>query len=33
MQIDVDSPVSEKALGRIGALPDMADAKYLDRIP
>lgn len=33
MQIDVDSPVSERALARIGGLPDMAEAKYLDRIP
>ncbi len=33
MQIDVDSPVSQKAIGRICGLPEMAEAKYLDRIP
>ena len=33
MQIDVDSPVSNAAIGRICAMPDMKEAKYLDRIP
>ena len=33
MQIDVDSPVSDAALARIGAVRDMREAKYLDRIP
>jgi L-serine dehydratase len=33
MQIDVDSPLSEAALKRICALPDVAEARYLDRIP
>ncbi|HEU4521284.1 MAG TPA: ACT domain-containing protein, partial [Thermoanaerobaculia bacterium] len=33
MQIDVDSPVSQAAIGRICALRDMREAKYLDRIP
>ena len=33
MQIDVDSPLSAEALRRICALPDVAEAKYLDRIP
>jgi L-serine dehydratase len=33
MQIDVDSPVSAAAIGRICSLQDMAEAKYLDRIP
>jgi L-serine dehydratase len=33
MQIDVDSPMSKSALARICALPDVAEAKYLDRIP
>jgi len=33
MEIDVDSPISKSALDRINALPDMAEAKYLDRIP
>jgi L-serine dehydratase len=33
MQIDVDSPISDEALQRICALPDMRDARYLDRIP
>ena len=33
MQIDVDSPVSDAAIGRICALRDMREAKYLDRIP
>src|SRR2546421_9123167 len=33
MQIDVDSPISGAALGRIAALTDVSDARYLDRIP
>jgi L-serine dehydratase len=33
MGIDVDSPVSEQALARIGLVADMREAKYLDRIP
>lgn len=33
MQIDVDSPISESALRRICGLEDVADARYLDRIP
>ena len=33
MEIDVDSPISKEALARINAVPDMAEAKYLDRIP
>jgi L-serine dehydratase len=33
MEIDVDSPVSDSAIARIGSLPDMGEAKYLDRIP
>lgn len=33
MQIDVDSPVSQAAIGRICAMRDMRDAKHLDRIP
>jgi L-serine dehydratase len=33
MQIDVDSPLSQAALQRIGSLPDVAEARYLDRIP
>jgi len=33
MQIDVDSPMSTEALARICATPDVAEAKYLDRIP
>lgn len=33
MQIDVDSPVSEEGLRRICSAPDVADARYLDRIP
>jgi len=33
MQIDVDSPMSNAALSRICAIPDVAEAKYLDRIP
>ena len=33
MQVDVDSPVSSAAIRRICALPDMDEARYLDRIP
>jgi L-serine dehydratase len=33
MQIDIDSPLSQDALQRICALPDMRDARYVDRIP
>jgi L-serine dehydratase len=33
MQIDVDSPISAAALKRILAIPDVAEARYLDRIP
>jgi L-serine dehydratase len=33
MQIDVDSPISEAALNRVRALPDVSEALYLDRIP
>lgn len=33
MQIDVDSPMSQSALKRICATEDVADARYLDRIP
>ena len=33
MQIDVDSPISDAALERICAIADVADARYLDRIP
>ena len=33
MQIDVDSPLSDAALKRICSLDDVADARYLDRIP
>ncbi len=33
MQIDVDSPLSQEALQRIGSLPDVAEARYLDQIP
>lgn len=33
MEIDVDSPISQAALQRICSLPDVADARYLDRIP
>src|SRR5205814_5184531 len=33
MQIDVDSPVSDAALQRIRDTADVAEAKYLDRIP
>ncbi len=33
MQVDVDSPLSQEALKRICSLADVADARYLDRIP
>jgi len=33
MQIDVDSPLSEAALGRIRGTEDVEEARYLDRIP
>jgi len=33
MQIDVDSPISDEALQRIGSMADVAEARYLDRIP
>lgn len=33
MEVDVDSPLSTEALRRICSLPDVADARYLDRIP
>ena len=33
MQIDVDSPISAAALARIASVKDVAEAKYLDRIP
>jgi len=33
MQIDVDSPLGHVALTRICAIGDVAEAKYLDRIP
>ena len=33
MQVDVDSPLSEQALRRICSLDDVAEARYLDRIP
>ncbi len=33
MQVDVDSPLSKAALQRICSLHDVADARYLDRIP
>ncbi|MGN6186763.1 MAG: L-serine ammonia-lyase, iron-sulfur-dependent subunit beta [Thermoanaerobaculia bacterium] len=33
MQVDVDSPLSKEGLRRICSLPDVADARYLDRIP
>ena len=33
MEIDVDSPVSDAAIGRICSVVDMGEAKYLDRIP
>ncbi|MDQ3281675.1 MAG: L-serine ammonia-lyase, iron-sulfur-dependent subunit beta [Acidobacteriota bacterium] len=33
MEVDVDSPLSREALKRICSLSDVADARYLDRIP
>ncbi len=33
MEVDVDSPLSRDALQRICSLDDVADARYLDRIP
>ncbi|HVE71817.1 MAG TPA: L-serine ammonia-lyase, iron-sulfur-dependent subunit beta [Thermoanaerobaculia bacterium] len=33
MQVDVDSPLGEVALKRICSLDDVADARYLDKIP
>ena len=33
MQIDVDSPISDAALKRVCGMEDVADARYLDRIP
>jgi L-serine dehydratase len=33
MQVDVDSPLSKAAIARICSLTDVADARYLDRIP
>jgi len=33
MQIDVDSPLSDAALKRISGAKDVAQARYLDRIP
>jgi L-serine dehydratase len=33
MEIDVDSPISSEALRRIASLADVAEARYLDRIP
>src|SRR3954454_9707488 len=33
MQIDVDSPLSAAALKRLCSMPDVAEARYLDRIP
>ena len=33
MQVDVDSPLGKSALDRICSLEDVADARYLDRIP
>jgi L-serine dehydratase len=33
MQIDVDSPISDAALGRIASMHDVSEARYLDRIP
>lgn len=32
MEVDVDSPPSQEAIQRICALPDVSEAKYLDRI-
>jgi L-serine dehydratase len=33
MQIDVDSPLSREAIRKLCGLADVADARYLDRIP
>jgi L-serine dehydratase len=33
MEVDVDSPLSQEALGRIRGLADVSDARYLDKIP
>ncbi len=33
MQVDVDSPLSQEALEKILAIEEVADARYLDRIP
>ncbi len=33
MQVDVDSPLGQSALKRICSLDDVADARYLDKIP
>ena len=33
MQIDVDSPLSDAAIGRICGLADVDEARYVDRIP
>ena len=33
MQIDVDSPISEKALQRLSSIGGVTEARYLDRIP
>ncbi len=33
MQVDVDSPLGQAALKRICSLDDVADARYLDKIP
>lgn len=33
MEVDVDSPLSSEALARIRSLPDVEEARYLDRIP
>ena len=33
MEVDVDSPLSREALKRICSLDDVADARYLDKIP
>jgi len=33
MQVDIDSPLSREAIAAIVAIPDVDDARYLDRIP
>ncbi|MCU1347211.1 MAG: L-serine dehydratase subunit beta [Acidobacteria bacterium] len=33
MQIDVDSPMSQEGLASVRSVPDMVEARYLDRIP